>query len=395
MTTDMAYLNQLLNQISLTEWIALGILLCCFLVQLFYYLFFYNRPYRYQKKKTDDIVVDDALPPVSVIVSSKNCADELERNLPHILEQDYPKFEVIVVNSGSTDETDMVLKAASLKYPNLYHTYVPDEADATHEKKLALTLGVKAAKYDCLLFTEAYCKPRSKNWIRNFGTEFLHGKEVVLGFNHLDIPPKTALRGFMLYDNLIFQLKFLSMAILRHPFMGNGKNLAYRKELFFKNKGFSPVLNWEGGEDDLYVNRIAPRKKTGVVVSKESITETDLVQHFHDWRSLKSGYLHSKKYYKGFSARIFGVETFSKYLFYILVVLAIVTGSVSGNYLFTAFALLLFFIRYAVQWNVIRSASQLFDTGKFHINLLLYDLFQPLNNAQFRRYAHTRNRIYR
>ncbi|MDY9917344.1 Glycosyltransferase, catalytic subunit of cellulose synthase and poly-beta-1,6-N-acetylglucosamine synthase [Porphyromonadaceae bacterium KH3R12] len=392
-TQKMDLLNSLFNQFTLTEWILGGILLLCFLIQLFFWLFIYRRPYSYQKKKGEPSIPDETLPAISVIVTSKNNAEELGRNLPSILEQDYPNFEVIVVNSGSTDDTDIVLKAAELKYPHLYHTYVPAEADGgINEKKLALTLGIKAAKYDFLLFTEAYCKPSSKHWIREFGKEFTQGKEVILGFSRLEIPKKTGLRGFMLYDNLIHHLKFLSMAILRKPFMGIGRNLAYKKELFFKNKGFSPVLNLEGGEDDIYINRIAPKKKTGVVLSQQGLTETGSVHHFSEWRTLKSRYLYSKQYYKGFSFRIFSLETFSKYLFYISLIGTIALGIVAGNHILTASALLFFVIRYVVQWRVTTLNSRLFNAGKYHLNLFFYDIFQPLNNTRFRRYAIKRNR---
>lgn len=385
----------IIDQLTLTEWILGSTLLFCFLIQLFFWLFFYKRPYSYQKKRRETAVPEEMLPAISVIVTSKNSAEELAKNLPFIIEQDYPDFEVIVVNRGSTDDTDMVLKAAEQKYPRLYHTYVPAEADGINEKKLALTLGIKAAKNDYLLFTEAYCRPCSKQWIREYGKEFTQGKEVILGFSRLEISKKTALRGFMLYDNLIHHLKFLSMAILRKPFMGIGRNLAYKKELFFKHKGYSPILNLEGGEDDLYINRIAPKKNTGVVLSRESMTETDSVKHFSTWRTLKSQYLYSKQYYRGFSFRLFGLETFSKYLFYLSLICAIILGVATGNHVLTAFSLLLFIIRYAIQWRIITLESRLFGAGKYHINLLFYDIFQPLNNTRFRRYAIKRNRIRR
>lgn len=386
-------LYKIINQFTPTEWILGGTLLLCFLIQLFFYLFFYRRPYTYQKKKGEISVPDEVLPPISVIVTSKNSAEELERSLPFIMEQEYPNFEVIVVNRGSTDDTDIVLKAAEQRYSRLYHTYVPAEADGINEKKLALTLGIKAAKNDFLLFTEAYCRPCSTHWIKEFGKEFTQGREVILGCSRLRIPQKTVFRGFMLYDNLIHHLKFLSMATLHRPFMGIGRNLAYKKELFFKHKGFSPILNMEGGEDDLYINRIAPPKKTGVVLSRESMTETESVSHFSVWRTLKSGYLYSKQYYKGFLFRIFSLETFSKYLFYLCTICAITLGTITNNHIITVFALLLFVIRYLVQWRVITQNSRLFGAGKYHINLPFYDIFQPLNNTRFRKYAVRRNRV--
>ncbi len=381
-----------IDHLTSTEWILGSTLLCCFLVQLFFWLFFYKRPHSYQKKRGEISLPDEKLPAISVIVTSKNSAEELAQNLPFIIEQDYPDFEVIIVNRGSTDDTDMVLKAADQKYPRLYHTYVPAEADGINEKKLALTLGIKAAKNDYLLFTEAYCRPSSEHWIREFGKEFSQGKEVVLGFSRLEVPKKRVMRGFMLYDNLIFQLKFLSMALLGKPFMGDGRNLAYKKELFFKHKGFSPILNLEGGADDLYINRIAPKKNTGVVLSKESMTETDSITHFSTWRTIKSRYLYSKQFYKGFSFRLFGLETFSKYFFYLSLICAITLGITTGNHIVTILSLLLFTLRYAVQWRVITLNSRLFGAGKYHVNLPFYDIFQPISNACFRRYAIKRNR---
>lgn len=383
------------NEFSLPEWILGGSLLFCFLIQLFFWLFFYKRPYSYQKKRTETAVPDESLPAISVIVTSKNNAEELKKNLPFIIEQDYPNFEVIVVNRGSTDETDMVLKAAEQKYERLYHTYVPAEAEDLNEKKLALTLGIKAAKHDYLLFTESYCRPCSNLWIKEYGKAFSQGNEVVLGFNSLDIPKKTGLRGFILYDNLIHHLKFLSMAILHKPFMGIGRNLGYKKDLFFSNKGYSSILNMEGGEDDLYINRIAPKKKTGVVLSKQSITETDSIRNFSTWRTLKSRYLYSKQFYKGFSFRLFGLETISKYFFYILFICCMILGIMENNRLLIVLASSLFAIRYAVQWRVISQSSKFFNAGKYHINLLFYDLFQPLNNFHFRKYAARRNRAGR
>lgn len=388
-------IDNILHQFSLREWIPAGALFLCFLIQLFFYLFFFKRPYDYQKKKKGEGLSDrdETLPGISVIVTSKNNAKELERNLPFILEQDYPDFEVIVVNRGATDDTDKVLKNASQTFSRLYHTYISSETGNVDEKKLALTMGIKASRYDFLLFTEAYCRPCSNQWIKEYGKEFSQGKEVLLGFNRLEIPDKTALGSFMRYDNLIHHLKFLSMTILHKPFMGIGRNMAYKKDLFFKHKGYFPILNREGGEDDLYINRIASPETTGVVLSQESLTETGCIRHFSEWKALKAGYLYSKQFYKGFSSRIFHLETLSKYVFYLSLVYSVTLGLITGNYLLAAFALLLFVIRSGVQQRVMELNNRLFHTGKFHINLLIYDILQPINNIRLKQYASKRYKM--
>jgi len=391
----MDHIYLLVSGLSLTEWILGGGLLFFFLLQVLFYVVVYNSPYRHHKKQQRSPLQDDELPPISVIIPSKNNSEELEKNLPHIMEQDYPNFEVIVVNSGSTDETDMVLKAAALKYPHLYHTYVPDEAESINEKKLAITIGIKAAKHEHLLFTEAYCKPCSPNWIREYGNAFAQNMDIILGFNRLSIGKKTRMRGFIRYDNFMHHLKFLSMALLKKPYMGIGRNLAYRKELFFRHKGFSSILHLDGGEDDLFINRIAPGVRTGVLLSPESMTEAHGIDSFFNWRSLKSKYLYTKQYYRGVAPRVLSLESFTRYTFYLLFTAAVVMGLITGSPLITATALLLFLVRYGMQLWVINRASKLVDNTGYHIDLLLYDLFHPFNNFRFRRYANKRTRYRR
>ncbi len=299
-------MNFLLSSVfdfSIIDWIIVAALLLFFIIQFLFYFLLYRKPYSYQSKKGKISISENDLPSVSVVIVSKNDSENLAKHLPAIFNQDYPDFEVVVVNMGSTDETDMVLKRLEQTYNNLYHTYVPQEAEELNEKKLALTIGIKAAKNTILLFTEPYCQPASNQWIKEFAEEFAKGKEVVLGFCKLDIPKKVPMRRFIHYDNLIQGLKYLSMAIVHRPFMGIGRNMGYVRELFFRQKGFSSILNFEDGEDDLFINEIANGKNTGVVISPESMTISEVVTSFSVWRALKSKYLHTKRFYKGFFSK--------------------------------------------------------------------------------------------
>ena len=380
---------------SIIEWVLGASFLFFFIIQILYSLFLFRKPQAIEKKREEIIVGEADLPGISVIVTSKNKSFELEKNLPYFLNQNYPLYEVIVVNSGSTDDTDVVLKSAEQKYSRLYHTFIPAGADEVNEKKLAITLGVKAAKYDIVLFSESYCGPSSTNWIREFGKEFTKGKDILLGYSKVVFTNRVRLGNFIRYDNLIHHLKFLSMAIAGKPFMGIGRNMAYKKELFFNKKGLSSVLGIDGGEDDLYINRISNRKNTGVILSKDSITETDSVDSFSTWRSIKSKYLYTKQYYKGPANSIFGFETITKQLFYLILLLSIAASIYFSNYILLGFSVLLFIIRFIILLLIINKNSVRFDSRKFNINLLFFDLLQPISNLRFKKYANKRNKYRR
>jgi len=391
-------MNFLLSSVfdfSIIDWIIVAALLLFFIIQFLFYFLLYRKPYSYQSKKGKISISENDLPSVSVVIVSKNDSENLAKHLPAILNQDYPDFEVVVVNMGSTDETDMVLKRLEQTYNNLYHTYVPQEAEELNEKKLALTIGIKAAKNTILLFTEPYCQPASNQWIKEFAEEFAKGKEVVLGFCKLDIPKKVPMRRFIHYDNLIQGLKYLSMAIVHRPFMGIGRNMGYIRELFFRQKGFSSILNFEDGEDDLFINEIANGKNTGVVISPESMTISDVVTSFSVWRALKSKYLHTKRFYKGFFSSIFGWETFSKYGFYLSVICAVCWGLLNTNFILLSIGIVLFIARYCFQAIIINRNSKLFGAGKHYLDLVFMDIFQPFNNFRFKKYAEKKRNKFR
>ncbi|HHX31813.1 MAG TPA: glycosyltransferase [Bacteroidales bacterium] len=383
------------ESLSIVELVLGASLLLFFIIQVLYSLILFRKPQAFEKKREERNIDEAELPGISVIITSKNNSFELEKNLPYFLNQNYPVYEVIVVNSGSTDDTDVVLKAAEQNYSQLYHTFIPAGSDEVNEKKLAITLGVKAAKYDIVLFSESYCRPTSNNWIREFGKEFTKGKDILLGYSRVVFTNRVRLGNFIRYDNLIHHLKFLSMSIAGKPFMGIGRNMAYKKELFFENKGLSSVLGIDGGEDDLYINRISSRKNTEVLLSRDSITETDSVDGFLTWRSIKSKYLYTKQFYKGPANFILGFETITKHLFYLILLFSIVASIYFSNYILLGFSVFLFLIRFVTLLLIINKNSMLFDSRKFNINLLFFDILQPISNLRFKKYANRRNKYRR
>ena len=149
-----------------TDIIIAGILILALVCQLYYYFRYINGSLRVNRRnKKGKQPISEAQPGVSVIICARNEEDNLRNYLSSILEQDYPTFEVIVINDESSDDTPVVLDRYARLYNNLHITFVPTGARIQSSKKLGLTLGVKAAKYDYLLFTDADCRPETSHWI--------------------------------------------------------------------------------------------------------------------------------------------------------------------------------------------------------------------------------------
>lgn len=225
-----------------------------------------------------------ALPPVSVIVYASYNVTDLEESLPLILAQEYPgEFEVIVVNDGSSSELSDVVKRLSHDYPNLYQTFVPEKAHNLSRKKLAISLGIKAARTDYVVLTDACGRPRSRRWLQLMARHFASGKEVVLGWGRIS-GLNSAMKAF---DQVATGTTWLSAALAGHPYRGTALNIGYSRRLFFEAKGFSRTLNLHHGDDDLFVNQIATPENTAVELSPAARISARAEKPASMWREEK------------------------------------------------------------------------------------------------------------
>ncbi|MCC8133012.1 MAG: glycosyltransferase [Tannerellaceae bacterium] len=378
------------------EWIGLGLVSVFFTIQIIYYSVIYFRPYRLEKKQGVDRFSSAAPePPVSIIVYARNESFNLQQNLPALLTQDYPGYEVIVINDGSTDESEDVLKLLENKYKHLYHTFIPQDSKYLSRKKLALTVGMKAAKNDILLFTEANCYPVDTNWIRAMVRNYAPDTEMVLGFCSYP-ETKGLFHKLMAYDNLLSGLEYLSAAIAGHPYTGNGRNLSYRKELFFRNKGYRNSLSLHAGEDDLFINALAHKKNTRAEYSRESLTEMIPFNRFSMWKEMKVSRAATQRFYTGGVLTFYRLNTFSFFCFLIGMIGLIVAGCY-GNLFVAGMAVLLYLFLYLTKAIVLRKSSLLLNqkplTGwlplleiilpVFHVYVRLYRVFRGKNDFTF------------
>ena len=250
---------------------ALGLLILC----LYYGIFFFRLARYKGKKKKKNSPSPAKLPPVSVVLAAQNDGDWLRQNLVYLLEQDYPDFEVVVVDYLSTDETQYILRLLAQNYSRLKVVTLTNNANGYQGLKYPFSIGIKTAQNDILLLAEPECIPMDTtqfNWIRSMVSGYVHDHiDIVLGYCGIAYKP-SLFNWLQQYDNLLYSVEYLGSAILRAPFTGNGRNLSYRRSLFLKNDGFIYHYNIPDGADDMFVNQNARPRNTAVVLSPESFT---------------------------------------------------------------------------------------------------------------------------
>jgi len=361
---------------SYIELIAFGILSIAFLYQLYFYLRYLNGVLRLRTKTyKNKISFSVEQPPVSVIICAKDEEDNLRQFLPFILNQDYPDFEVIVINDGSTDDTETLLNNLCVEYPNLRTTFVPVGARNLSTKKLGLTLGIKAAKNELMLFTDADCMPEDTRWIANMARNFTPQTDFILGYGAY-LNKKGFVNRLITYDTLFIALQYMGMAISGKPYMGVGRNLAYRKETFFLNKGFASTLNLISGDDDLLVNKASNSRNTKVEISPESITWSEPNTTFKGWFFQKERHLSVSSYYKASSKFRLSLEPLTRGLFYT----ALIVSFLFGNIVTLAASALLFIIRIVIQLIILNKSSRHFGERRYIFLMPVFDIFLPLVN---------------
>ena len=254
-------------------------------------------------------------PPVSVVICAKNEDENLTEFLPKVLSQDYPDFEVIVVNDGSYDNTENVIDEFAKIFHNLRKVNIKEDEYYKHGKKIAMLVGIKATKNDCLVFTDADCYPASDQWLREMAAGFAGEREIVLGYGAYE-KQKGFLNKLIRFDTFNIAVQFLSAAAKNKPYMGVGRNLAYTRKLFFKEKGFSRHYHINSGDDDLFVNQAGNSTNTNLCVTKEAITYSKPEKTFKQWNIQKIRHLTTAPLYSAVSKSRIAFNYFSQYYFY-------------------------------------------------------------------------------
>ncbi len=349
-----------LPSFSLTELYGAGITTALFLLLLPYCFVLYSLPRRkYREQNSVAEQQDDAsLPPVSVIIYAQDDAERLRRHIPVFLTQEYPQpFEVIVVGDDISETSMDELSAFRKQYPQFYYTYIPKGARYISKKKLALTLGIKAAHYETVVFTEWDCEPTSNRWLRAMLSAYQAHTQMVIGF--CSYPYNTGWRNrFIAFDNLKLGLQYISAGLLRKFYNGTGKNLSYTRSLFFANKGFYNQLYLKQGEDSLFINDAATPDNATICYSPDSLMLMDEKHNLRRWTLERITHTANQRLYKNKFYYVFKLEELLYWLYMGSSLILILLG-LAGNGLLIAVTLLLLLIYYSVKSFLFRTSARL------------------------------------
>ena len=321
-------------------------------IQVFYYLGIFGK---FAFAKPQDITSKKL--PVSVIVCAKNEEENVKKFIPLLAEQDYPDFEIVLIDDASSDETLEVFEQFEQQYPNVRLVKVQNNEAFWGNKKYALTLGIKASKKEYLLFTDADCYPTSKNWITAMTSQFTMNKTIVLGYGGYEKVERSLLNKIIRFETVLTAVQYFSWAKLGLPYMGVGRNLAYKRDEFFNVNGFIEHIQIRSGDDDLFINQAANKNNTTISYTPESFTYSKPKETYREWFTQKRRHISTAEYYKFFDKMQLGLFFISQLFFFILVILLLA-------FQFQWIAVLaILATRYTVAWTVIG-----FSAGKLKEN---------------------------
>jgi glycosyltransferase involved in cell wall biosynthesis len=357
-------MNWMLLKQHLWEWLFYVFCLIT-IIQLFYYSWFYSRVAFYKVKEKAQRTQEH---PVSVIICARDEDENIARNLPGVLVQKYgTTHEVIVVNDNSVDDSKYILEELKKTFKFLNIVDLKQEAKLISGKKYPLSVGIKEAKHEIVLLTDADCVPTSEHWIRKMQEAYVNGTEIVIGYGAYNKRPGF-LNKLIRFETFHSALQYLSFALAGKPYMGVGRNLSYKRDLFLRNKGFSSINHIAGGDDDLFVNRVATSHNTAVVIDKEAITLSQPKRNFSGWLRQKTRHYSTARYYKKQYKFLLGLYSASQFLYYPL----LITTAIFYNWIFV---FPLFGIRLILQSIIYYKAMKKLDESDLWPWFIFFDLW--------------------
>ena len=331
--------------------------------QVFYFLYFFTRLAFYKKKNKSTSQTH----PVSVIICARDEAANLAKNLPGALVQQYKtSHEVIVVDDNSFDDTKYLLQEFKKTFKQLHPVFLKQEAKFIPGKKFPLSIGIKTAKHEVVLLTDADCVPASEYWIKKMQETYDDTTEIVLGYGAFN-KRRGFLNKLIRWEAFSTAIQYFSYALVGMPYMGVGRNLSYKKTIFYRHKGFSAHNHVLSGDDDLFINMAATKINTKINIDADAFTLSEPAKTWSQYAKQKKRHYSTAKYYKPLHKFLLSVYAFTHFLFYPLLVASIILYN-------WKFALIVFGVRFIIQSIVYFLGMKKLKEADLFPYFLLFDI---------------------
>ena len=359
------------NSLSFILLIVFGLSL---LIQLLYHWGMFSRVAFFKKKGRPKL--DEELEPVSIVICARNEYDYLAELVPVLLTQDYPDYEIVIVNDCSDDETEEYLKEFTRHETIVKPVQMKQHLNFFNGKKFPLSMGIKSAKNDIIVLTDCNCMPTNDQWLRSVVNQYKNNTEIVIGYSPY-VQKKSFLNRIIRFDALQQGLLYLSAAMSGKPYMGIGKNLSYRKELFFRNNGFISHYTTSVGDDDLFINKVATKKNTEVLIDAENAIYTTPTNSFRFWMHQKSSRYSTVSKYNLRTRAMLSLFYASQFLFYVTFIALLCLKpafTIASSAVFYIPILVFFFLlRLGTQYIIYHNASKRLGEKGLLPGLILFD----------------------
>ncbi len=346
-----------------------------------YYGLFHFRVGRHQLKRPSTPLSDSDLPPVSVVLTAHNDELWLRENLVYLLEQDYPNFEVVVVNYLSNDDSDSVLQLLHDYYPHLKVVKFKEDVNLFQGKKYPLSIGIKSAKNDILLLADPECTPKNLRWLRGMVAGYTKNgvpdKDVQIVLGYCGLKLKNSLLGWLQqYDALSYGAQYLGSALLGHPYTGSGRNLSYRRSFFFAQGAFIQHYDTADGSDDLFVYQNADKRNTRVCIDSDAVLMADPEKSHAVWLNERRHRVGTRNRHTFGNRLQESTPNISATLFYVAAILLLLIGTLPWPVVVAAIVIKL-------AWQIV-SFSQLarrFEGGLVYLAAPLMEIYFIIANT--------------
>ena len=316
--------------------------------------------------------------PVSVLICARNEANNLRQNLPLVLQQQYPEFEVLVIDDASDDDSPLILQQLQEQYPQLRVLSLRQKTNPG--KKQALAKGIEAARYEQLVFTDADCRPAGPFWLQHMAAGFLPTKavqnpEIVLGYGPYQ-PEPGLLNRWVRFETVQTALQYFSLALVGQPYMGVGRNLAWRRPLFTRVGSFETHAQLASGDDDLLVNAAANSGNTACCLAPEAFQYSTAEKTWTAWLRQKQRHLSAGKKYRSKHQFLLGILAMSQVLHYFLLAALLFTD-------FGIISVTFYAVRMASAFPIYLKILRQFREKRLILWFLLFDAFLAVYYAVF------------